>query len=289
MPEIKLCAFADESGAEAEVQIENMLKNGVYAVEMRSCDAINVGAFTDEKAAEVYEKFLAAGIEVWSIGSPLGKISIDSPFNEHFELLARLVRTAKIMHSDKIRMFSYFVKRGDYAAMRDEVLSRMKKLCDYAASEDVVLCHENESEIFGATVDNCRLLLDAQPRLRQVYDPANFLMWDEDIEYALDKLYSDAYYFHIKDVVKSQKCIVPAGFGDGKIEEMVRRLDRDATFTIEPHLHIFDGYAGIDKKQLKNKFVYPDQPTAFAAAVDAFKRVMKDNGYKEEKKGIWKK
>ena len=289
MPEIKLCAFADESGAEAEVQIENMLKNGVYAVEMRSCDAINVGAFTDEKAAEVYEKFSAAGIEVWSIGSPLGKISIDSPFNEHFELLARLVRTAKIMHSDKIRMFSYFVKRGDYAAKRDEVLLRIKKMCDYAEKEGVILCHENESEIFGATVENCRWLYDAEPRLKPVYDPANFIMWDEDIPTALDALYDRTFYFHIKDVIRSEKCIVPAGYGDGMIDQTVKNLSRDATFTIEPHLHIFDGYAGIDKKQLKNKFVYPDQPTAFAAAVDAFKRVMKDNGYKEEKKGIWKK
>lgn len=289
MPKIKLCAFADESGAKAEVQIDNLLKNGVYAVEMRSCDSINVSEFTRDKAAEVYEKFASQGIEIWSLGSPLGKIDISQPFERHFDMLKRLVKTAHIMKTNKIRMFSYFVKRQDYAAMRDEVLSRMKKLCDYAASEDVVLCHENESEIFGATVDNCRLLLDAQPRLRQVYDPANFLMWDEDIEYALDKLYGGAYYFHIKDVVKSQKCIVPAGFGDGKIEEMVRRLDRDATFTIEPHLHIFGGYADIDKKQLKNKFTYADQPSAFAAAVAAFKDIMAKCGYIEEAKGIWTK
>ena len=57
MPKIKLCAFADESGAKAEVQIDNLLKNGVYAVEMRSCDSINVSEFTQDKAAEVYEKF----------------------------------------------------------------------------------------------------------------------------------------------------------------------------------------------------------------------------------------
>ena len=31
MPKIKLCAFADEIGAKAEVQIDNLLKNGVYA------------------------------------------------------------------------------------------------------------------------------------------------------------------------------------------------------------------------------------------------------------------
>ena len=289
MPKITLCAFADESGAKTETQIENLAHNGVYAVELRSCDGINVGDFTEEKALEVYEKFSAAGIKVWSLGSPLGKIDISQPKEKHFNLLKKLVSIAKIVKTDKIRMFSYFMKRDEYEKYKDEVVSRLSEMTAYAKSEGITLCHENESEIFGSTVDNCAYLQERVPDLKLVYDPANFIMWDVNIPYALEKLFGKAYYFHIKDVVRESKTIVPAGYGDGEISRMIEMLDRDATFTLEPHLHVFDGYSGIDKKELKNAFVYENQRQSFAAAVDAFKQILKNNGYSEEEKGIWKK
>lgn len=289
MPKIKLCAFADESGSSAETQIRNLSKNNICAVEMRSCDGINVSLFDSNRAREVYKKFSDNGIEIWSLGSPLGKIGIDEPFETHFEMLKRLTETAHIMNTDKIRMFSYFVKREDYESKRDEVTSRLRKLCEYALENGVTLCHENESEIFGATVDNCVYLSENVPGIKTVYDPANYIMWDEDIPYALEKTYRGACYFHIKDVVRETKTIVPAGYGDGNIDYMIRNLDRDATFTLEPHLHVFAGYSGIDKKELKNRFAYPDQEAAFAASADAFKKILYDNGYSEEERGIWKK
>ena len=133
MPQITLCAFADESGAKIETQIENLLENGIYNVELRSADGINVGDFSEQKAREVYEKFCCAGIKVWSLGSPLGKIGISEPEEKHFRLLEKLVRTAKIVHTDKIRMFSYFMKREEYDLYRDEVISRLRKMVSYAA------------------------------------------------------------------------------------------------------------------------------------------------------------
>lgn len=289
MPQITLCAFADESGAKIETQIENLLENGIYNVELRSADGINVGDFSEQKAREVYEKLYCAGIKVWSLGSPLGKIGISEPKEKHFRLLENLVRTAKIVHTDKIRMFSYFMKREEYDLYRDEVISRLNEMVAYAADNGITLCHENESEIFGATADNCAYISDNVPGIKIVYDPANFIMWDEDIDYAIKKLYDKTLYFHIKDVIRQSKTIVPAGYGDGQIDRMIKMLKKDATFTLEPHLHVFDGYSGIDKKQLKNKFTYDSQPQAFKASADAFKTILKSNGYKEENKGIWKK
>lgn len=287
MTKIKLCAFADESGSALETQIENMTANGVYAVELRSVDGINVGDLSDEFAEKIYSAFSAAGISVWSLGSPLGKIDVGKPFCEHEKLLRRLIEIAHIMHTDNIRMFSYFVKREDYAKYEAEVLERLNRLVAIAAAEGINLCHENESAIFGATVDNCKKILSGVPGIKLVYDPANYIMWDENIPYALEKLYGDTYYFHIKDVIATSKQIVPSGYGDGMIEEMVRRLDRDATFTIEPHLHIFDGYGKIDRKELKNAFTYANQRESFAAAVGAFKNILTNCGYREEEKGIW--
>ena len=151
--EIKLCAFADESGKSLNEQIENMLANGVYNVELRSVDGVNVSNFTDEQAKEIYDKLSEKGIEVWSLGSPLGKIDIEKPFEEHFNMLKRLLEIADIMHTKRIRMFSYFMKREECEKYKGEVIDRLKKFTDYA--KGYMLCHENESDIFGATVDNC--------------------------------------------------------------------------------------------------------------------------------------
>ena len=285
--EIKLCAFADESGKSLNEQIENMLANGVYNVELRSVDGVNVSNFTDEQAKEIYEKLSKNGIEVWSLGSPLGKIDIEKPFEEHFNMLKRLLEIADIMHTKRIRMFSYFMKREDCEKYKDEVIDRLKKFTDYA--KGYMLCHENESDIFGATVDNCVYLYDNVPALCPVFDSANFIMWDENISYAIDKLHARTYYFHVKDNLYETKQIVPSGYGDGLISELVKRLDRDATFTIEPHLKVFAGYGAIDKKELKNKFTYESASESFAAAINAFKKVMTGNGYVEGEKGIWKK
>ena len=216
MPKITLCAFADESGSKIETQIENLLANGIYNVELRSADGINVGDFSEQKAREVYEKFYCAGIKVWSLGSPLGKIDISQPKEKHFGLLENLVRTVKIVKTDKIRMFSYFMKRGEYDLYRDEVISRLNEMTAYAADNGITLCHENESEIFGATVDNCAYISDNVPGIKIVYDPANFIMWDEDIDYALEKLYDRTLYFHIKDVIRESKTIVPAATETGR-------------------------------------------------------------------------
>ncbi len=286
---IKLCAFADESGAELKTQIDNLHKNGIFALELRSVNGTNVSELKKEQAKEIYKQLLDNEIEVWSLGSPLGKIEIAESEQEHFNMLKKLIEIAHVMNTDKIRMFSYFVSREEYSVVSQIVIDRLNKMVEYARSEGIKLCHENESAIYGATVDNCVKLYENVEGLYSVYDPANFLMWDEDINYALKKLYDKALYFHVKDVISATKQIVPSGFGDGQIDRMVMQLNRDATFTIEPHLHVFEGYNSIDKKELTNKFEYPDQPTAFKAAIDAFKNILKNNGFSEGYKGIWTK
>lgn len=285
--QIKLCAFADESGSSLSEQIKNLLQNKVYSVELRSVDGINVSKLTNEQAREIYEKLSENGIEVWSIGSPLGKIDVEKPFEEHFDMLKRLMEIADILHTKRIRMFSYFVKREDYDKYREVVIDRLNRMTEYA--KGYMLCHENESDIFGATVENCQYLLEKVKGLYYVFDSANYVMWDEDISKAVDALHAKTEYFHIKDNIYKTKQIVPSGYGDGLIDQLVARLDRDATFTIEPHLKVFAGYSDVDSKQMNNKFVYDSSEQSFKAAIDAFKKIMIDNGYVEGEKGVWKK
>ena len=73
---IRLCAFADEAAADLPGQIAAMKKNGISLLELRSIAGKNVGDFTDEEARDYAETLRTAGIGVWSIGSPLGKVDI---------------------------------------------------------------------------------------------------------------------------------------------------------------------------------------------------------------------
>ena len=69
---------------------------------------------------------------------------------------------------------------------------------------------------------------------------------------------------------------------------LVRRLDRDTVFTIEPHLKVFDGYAQIDGEEMKHRFHFTNGGEAFDAAVAAIKKIIVENGYKETDGGFVK-
>jgi len=76
MKAINIYAFADEASASIDMQIAAMKRNGLQGLEIRNVDGVNVSDITLEKAQEVHQKLKAAGLKVWSIGSPLGKVKI---------------------------------------------------------------------------------------------------------------------------------------------------------------------------------------------------------------------
>ena len=83
-----------------------------------------------------------------------------------------------------------------------------------------------------------------------------------------------AYYFHIKDA--SGKKVVPAGCGDAKIDELIKGIDSDTVFSVEPHLMFFKGGAGFEKYDLKTK------SGRFDCAVDSIKKLLVKNGFAEK-------
>ena len=132
--------------------------------------------------------------------------------------------------------------------------------------------------------------MDNVKGLNFIYDPANFLEVGEDPNATLDALHSRVDYFHIKDVISSTEELVPAGYGDGRIDQLVARIPRevDRVLTLEPHLAVFDGYSQIDEKKMKNKFKFSSNNEAFDAAVSAIKKILCEQGYKETKEGYEK-
>ncbi|MBQ7349140.1 MAG: TIM barrel protein [Clostridia bacterium] len=278
MTKIRLAAFADEAGNSVKEQISALKKVGVLGVELRSIDKINVADFSVAQSKEYYKAFADAGIFVWSIGSPLGKVDINVNFTEYLEKAKRVFEIANIFNTDKIRSFSFFNAYGE----RSKVIDYLSALVETAKSFGVYLCHENEKEIYGDTAERVCDLMQSVKGLKFVYDPANYIQVGEPADKTLSLFHSKTEYFHITDVIAATDELVPAGYGDGNIDKLVNMIDRDVTLTLEPHLAVFDAFKSIDNTEMKHKFHFKDNFEAFAFATDALKNILIKNGYTEK-------
>ena len=281
---IRLCAFADEAGSSLDDQIAALQREGIPFLELRSIDGKNVLSLSEAEAEGYAARLRQAGISVFSIGSPLGKVDIDGDFDAYLEQVRHLFRLAHIFSCTRIRMFSFY----HAADRREEVIARLRTMVSEADKAGVILYHENEKDIYGDTVDHVEDLMRSVPGLRFVYDPANFIQCGQDMNRAMDRLLARISYFHIKDVIRETGELVPAGEGDGLLPELIARIPRDAVLTVEPHLAVFDGYGQIDHTEMKGKHIYENNTASFAAAVAGIKKVLRGAGYKETTKG-WEK
>jgi len=268
---LRLAAFADEIAPALDAQIEHCLGNGVRAIELRGVDGINVLDFDDALQARIKDALAANGMSVVSIGSPIGKIRIDEPFAPHFERFKHAVALAEFFHAPFVRIFSYYPALGEshrelLTKHRDEVMRRMRAKADYAAAHTPLLVHENEANIFGEHPAECLDLLRTvnSPKLKAVFDFANFVVAKDDPLPAWHLLKPFVVHIHIKDAQMSDGTVVPAGHGDGHIPEILRDAYAGGYrgyLSLEPHLSVagqFQGFTG---------------PGLFATAVTALKAV----------------
>ncbi len=289
-----LTGFADESSAELSGQIASLKRNNMEYIEVRNVKGKCIIDFSDEEIEEFKKELDEAGIKVSSVGSPIGKIKITDDFELHFERFKRAVKTAQILDTKYIRMFSFFIPEGDNPRdYRDEVFRRLNLMIEYAEKEGIQLCHENEAKIYGCLPEEVKDILENVKGIRGIFDPANYIMDDADITWAIDNTKQYTEYLHIKDCCLDGHIIVPAGYGDGKIDEVLKKIDEtrdeDTFLSIEPHLFKFTGYSNLDDRELKHKFHFENQNESFDAAVNALKNILKDLGFKEGEDKKWKK
>ena len=280
MEGIKIYAFADEASPNIDEQIAALKRNGLNGLEIRNVDGVNVSDITLEKAKEVKQKLSSNGLITWSVGSPIGKIDIEKDdFKAHIEKLKHTLEIANILESKNIRMFSFYMPEGkDASDYKNEVIDRLGQMCEIAKTHNVFLCHENEKGIYGDIPERCLEIHKAVPELKGIFDPANYVQSGADTLKAWDMLKSHIYYMHIKDA-KLDGTVVPAGQGDGNVREIVKSFISGGgnSFTIEPHLAVFEGFSHLERKgetSVITEYGYPDSNTAFDAACDAFKNLL---------------
>lgn len=279
MKTMNVYAFADEASGSIDKQIVAMKRNGLQGLEIRNVDGTNVSDITLEKAKEVHEKMEAAGLKVWSIGSPIGKIGIEDDFEPHLEKLKHTLEVAKILECNNIRMFSFYIP-GDKEpeAYKEEVFRRLRVMVETAKGSGIALCHENEKGIYGDNAKRCLEIHQAIPELQGIFDPANYIQCGQDTLEAWEMLHPYIKYLHIKDA-KENGMVVPAGAGIGNLQEIVNkfRTQSGENVTIEPHLTVFDGLRELEAKEKELKvaeFKYPDADTAFDVACNALKALL---------------
>jgi len=276
---VKIYAFADEASSKLEGQIEAMKRNSLDGLEIRQVNGKNVTNLTLNEAREIKKQLDDAGLSVWSIGSPLGKIKITDDFAPHAEVFKHTLEVADILEAPCMRIFSFFIPEGEDAAdYKNEVMDRLGRFCELSADRKIKLCHENEKGIYGDTAARCKEILDTLPSLYGVFDPANFIQCGENTTAAWELLKDRIYYLHIKDALED-KSVVPAGMGIGNLPFILGDyISRGGVaVSIEPHLKVFDGLAALERegeRSVVDDCSYPTKDAAFDAACNALRRII---------------
>lgn len=272
----KLSAFADEVTDDFLQQVKYLAKERVGYIEPRFINKKNIMDLTKGQLKEAKKMIQDHGLKVSAIGSPIGKVKLDEPFEPHLDKFKHAVDLAMLFETPYIRMFSYYAPQGknidDY---RDQVMERMAAKVDVLKDVDVTMVHENEAHIYGHTAEQCVDIVKTvdSTKLRLVYDPANFV-WGEkitdNVESCWPVMKPYVVHIHIKDWKLGAKDVgsIP-GQGDGQIKELLAELaalNYDGCLTMEPHL------------QTGGQFGGSTGPELFSRAIDAVRELSAEVG-----------
>jgi len=274
----KLSAFADEVVDDFRGQVEYLAKEKVGYIEPRFFSKKNIMDLTQQELNDARKLIRDYGLKVSAIGSPIGKVRLDQPFEPHLETFKHAIELAQFFDTPFIRMFSYYAPEGknidDY---RGEVMERMTAKVKLVEGTNVTMVHENEANIYGHSAANCADIVKTinSPKLRLAYDPANFV-WGEkitnNIEVCWPVMKPYVVHIHIKDWKLGSKDIASMpGEGDGQIQQLLAELAAvkyNGCVTMEPHL------------QAGGQFGGSTGPELFSKAIAAVRRMAKEVGLK---------
>ena len=173
-----------------------------------------------------------------------------------------------------IRIFSFYASQGaNIVDERDAAMERMQAMVTAAQAADIILLHENEKAIYGASPAGVKDIFATikSPNFTAIFDPANFVEegiapYDDGWALGLGDLTT---YLHVKDKTPGETACTPAGTGKGQFAEIFADMavrGWSGYATLEPHLAAagqFTGHTG---------------PELFATAVNALKALLDGAG-----------
>jgi len=275
---ILLSCFADEIDMDLGKQIEVLKKLDIHHVEMRGVNGKGLVEYSINEAKEIKKQLDEEGIRLSSVGSPIGKIKITDDFAPHMELYKHTVEIAHLMDAPYIRMFSFFMPENEiYAPYRGKVMDQLGQFVDYAKASQTILLHENEKDIYGDVADRCLEIMKEfyGDHFKAVFDFANFVQCKQNTLEAYEMLKSYIAYIHVKDALWSDASVVPAGMGDGHVEEILKTLKAggyQGFLSLEPHLSDFAGFDALEQNASQKKKMSGEE--AFTLAYESLKKIL---------------
>jgi sugar phosphate isomerase/epimerase len=268
-----LSAFADEISPDPEEQVDVLARCGVRHIEFRSILKTNVLDLTDLQIGEFESLLERHGFKLSAIGSPIGKIRIDEPFEPHLKRFWRALELARRFGTPNVRIFSYYpAETGTWDDWRRDVLDRMWDKARLAEKAGVRLVHENEHRIYGDAPERVRDLLETVGEqvdsryFGAAYDPANYVFCGFDPWQGWQLTKQWTVHFHIKDWVHGEPHGRMAGEGEGRIPEVIAEavaMNYDGFATLEPHLLGGGPTGGVTGPEL-----FPKAAAAFKGVLD---------------------
>ncbi|MCH6469479.1 sugar phosphate isomerase/epimerase family protein [Sinomonas terrae] len=268
-----LSGFGDEISPDPLVQAAVLQALGASHIEVRSAWETNIVEMEEAELLRLAGILREEGMGVSAVASPIGKVDVSLPVSHEVERLRRAINAANVLDTHYIRIFSFY--RGEGLGpedVRGPVMERMQALSAEAQAGGVVLLHENEKDIYGDTPERVLDIMKTvdSEALRVAWDPANFVQVGvKPFTEGYENLRPYLEYLQVKDARASDRLVMPAGEGDGELQETIAALREDG-FTgfasLEPHLantHHLGGFSG---------------PSAFGVAGRAFRRLTDDAG-----------
>ncbi len=277
---IILTGFADEIDSKLDIQVDVLKELGINKIEMRGVNGKDFVKYSLEEATEVKNYLIEKQMGVSVLASPIGKIDIRADFEPHMELFRHTVELAHFMGTPYIRMFSFFIPRDEKPELfKQEVLERIGQFVDYAGKNEVVLLHENEKGIYGDIAPRCLELMREfyGEHFKAVFDFANFVQCHQNTLDAYELLKPYIVHVHVKDALWENGVVTPAGYGDGHIKEILRKLKAEGYngyLSLEPHLTEFSGFSGLEKNGKLSKTLQGAE--AFKIAHRALEEILKE-------------
>ena len=218
---LKLGVINDEIAQDFDHALAVARELGLQFVELRQMWNKNLMDLKEDEVKEARRLLTKYGIKVSDIASPFMKV--DAPgfttkegqrdtFNARFgykeqpEVLERAMELAKVLDTDKIRVFSFW-RIEKPAQVFDLVVSDLRRALEKAKKQKIMLVLENEHDCNIATAAESVKLLAA------IQDPYLGLNWDPGNAYAAgEKPYPDGYnllpknrilHMHVKDAKRN--------------------------------------------------------------------------------------
>lgn len=264
---VLLSGFADEAANKktVEQQFCAFAALGLRYYTLRFIDAgsgiQNVMQLAPESIAKILDMQKEYGLQVSSIGSPIGKVKLIDvedgttnrfvPFKEYLEKdVRRACELANTFDSKLIRGFSFYHPRGtapeSHLSQAIDQLGQIARICD---QQGLTFGLEVEANLIGQSGKLLKQLYDgvADPAMLLIFDGANLVCQGMSTDQVYEEylaMKEGMGWLHVKDYQRpltrsshvdeeSLKSFVPADLGDSGHEAIFRDIKRGYSELIE--------------------------------------------------------